>query len=160
MIVLYECGILFINYSSQELYKAKMWKNINKDLPFPQFEQNLYSADNSVPQFGQNICIFESFVQTAVRVISSATAWSFNVPDYLFTSAGRFNSAVEISVVQPRSQGLCGETVTKTLVKFVLSFKISGKKLHAQWDTSVFNCIAIRLCRTAHAIFFPKILKR
>ena len=72
-----------------------------KDLSFPQFEQNLYSADNSLPQFGQNIFIFENFVQTAVRGISSAAAWSSNVPDWLFTSAARFTSAVEISVVLP-----------------------------------------------------------
>ena len=30
---------------------------------------------------------------------------------------------------QPRSQGLRGETVTKTLVKFVLSFQNFGKKI-------------------------------
>ena len=34
--------------------------------------------------------------------------------------------------IQPRSQGLRGETVTKTLVKFVLSFQNFGKKSHAQ----------------------------
>ena len=34
--------------------------------------------------------------------------------------------------------------------------KILGKISHAQWDTTVFNCVAIRLCRTAHAIFSPK----
>ena len=57
---------------------------------------------------------------------------------------------------QPRSQGLRGETVTKTLVKFILSFQNFGKKIAAQCDTTVFNCIAIRLCRSAHAIFSPK----
>ena len=31
--------------------------------------------------------------------------------------------------VQPRSQGLRGETVTKTLVKFVLSFQNLGEKI-------------------------------
>ena len=31
--------------------------------------------------------------------------------------------------VQPRSQGLRGETVTKTLVKFILSFQNFGKKI-------------------------------
>ena len=30
---------------------------------------------------------------------------------------------------QPRSQGLRGETVTKTLVKFILSFQNFGKKI-------------------------------
>ena len=30
---------------------------------------------------------------------------------------------------QPRSQGLRGETVTKTLVKFVLSFQNFGEKI-------------------------------
>ena len=30
---------------------------------------------------------------------------------------------------QPRSQGLRGETVTKTLVKFILSFQKFGKKI-------------------------------
>ena len=33
---------------------------------------------------------------------------------------------------QPRSQGLRGETVTMTQVKFVLSFQNFGKKSHAQ----------------------------
>ena len=33
---------------------------------------------------------------------------------------------------QPRSQGLRGETVTKTLVKFVLSFQNFAEKSHAQ----------------------------
>ena len=35
-------------------------------------------------------------------------------------------------LIQPRSQGLRGETVTKTLVKFVLSFQNFGEKSHAQ----------------------------
>ena len=34
--------------------------------------------------------------------------------------------------------------------------KILGKKSHAQCDTTVFKCITIRVCRTAHAIFSPK----
>ena len=34
-----------------------------------------------------------------------------------------------IKLPQPRSQGLRGETVTKTLVKFVLSFQNFGKKI-------------------------------
>ena len=38
---------------------------------------------------------------------------------------------------QPRSQDLRGETVTKTLVKFILSFQNFGKKSHAQCDTTV-----------------------
>ena len=52
---------------------------------------------------------------------------------------------------QPRSQGLRGETLTKTLVKFVLSFQNFGKKI----------ACAVRHNRiqpycTAHAIFSPK----
>ena len=60
------------------------------------------------------------------------------------------------SKLQPRSQGLRGETVTKTLVKFILSFQNLGKKSHAQCDTTVLQYIWIRSCRTAHTIFFPK----
>ena len=62
--------------------------------------------------------------------------------------------------VQPRSQGLRGETVTKTLVKFVLSFQNFGEKIACAVRLNRIqlycNLIAIRLCRTAHAIFFPK----
>ena len=43
----------------------------------------------------------------------------------------------ELSSLQPRSQDLRGETVTKTLVKFILSFQNFGKKSHAQCDTTV-----------------------
>ena len=65
---------------------------------------------------------------------------------------------------QPRSQGLCGETVTKTLLKFVLSFQKFGKKIACAvrhnriqlYCNHWLQLIAIRLCRTAHAIFFPK----
>ena len=62
---------------------------------------------------------------------------------------------------QPRSQGLRGETVTKTLVKFVLSFQNFGKTIacavrHNRIQLCCNSMIAIRLCRTAHAIFSPK----
>ena len=42
-----------------------------------------------------------------------------------------FAIEIEISLAnsQPRSQGLRGETVTKTLVKFVLSFQNFGEKI-------------------------------
>ena len=43
---------------------------------------------------------------------------------------------------QPRSQGLRGETVTKTLVKFILSFQNFGKKIAC---TVRHNRIAIHL---------------
>ena len=38
-------------------------------------------------------------------------------------------NSIEQCFAQPRSQGLCGETVTKTLVKFVLSFQNIGEKI-------------------------------
>ena len=46
---------------------------------------------------------------------------------------------------QPRSQGLRGETVTKTLVKFILSFQNFGGKIACAVRH---NCIAISDCNT------------
>ena len=61
---------------------------------------------------------------------------------------------LSLAASQSRSQGLRGETVTKTLVKFVSSFQNFGKKIACAVRH---NRIAIiQLCRTAHAIFFPK----
>ena len=61
-----------------QLLVTEIIKSKFKDLPFPQFEQNLYSADNSVPQIGQNIFIFENFVQTA------DSWWHLMVIDFSF----------------------------------------------------------------------------
>ena len=61
---------------------------------------------------------------------------------------------------QPRSQGLRGETVTKTLVKFILSFQNFGKKIACAVRH---NRIAIQLNTVvSHCAcdFFPKILER
>ena len=61
---------------------------------------------------------------------------------------------------QPRSQGLRGETVTKTLAKFVLSFQNFGKKIACAVRH---NRIAIQLNTVvSHCAcdFFPKILER
>ena len=58
--------------------------------------------------------------------------------------------------MQPRSQGLRGETVTKTLVKFVLSFQNFGKKIACAVRH---NRIAIHLNTVvSHCAcdFFPK----
>ena len=44
-------------------------------------------------------------------------------------TAGYENERAEGIQDQPRSQGLRGETVTKTLVKFVLSFQNFGEKI-------------------------------
>ena len=66
--------------------------------------------------------------------------------DYIFT--------------QPRSQGLRGDTVTKTLVKFILSFQNFGKKIACAVRH---NRIAIQLNTVvSHCAcdFFPKILER
>ena len=55
---------------------------------------------------------------------------------------------------QPRSQGLRGETVTKTLVKFVLSFQNFGKKIacavrHNRVAITVelleYGCVSLRM---------------
>ena len=52
---------------------------------------------------------------------------------------------------QPRSQGLRGETVTKTLVKFVLSFQNFGKKIacavrHNRIAMTVeYGCVSLRM---------------
>ena len=58
--------------------------------------------------------------------------------------------------IQPRSQGLRGETVTKTLVKFVLSFQNFGKKIacavrHNRIAITVeYGCVSLRMR------FFPQ----
>ena len=63
---------------------------------------------------------------------------------------------IEYSLVQPRSQGLRGETVTKTLVKFILSFQNFGKKIacavrHNRVAITVeYGCVALRMR------FFPQ----
>ena len=57
---------------------------------------------------------------------------------------------------KPRSQGLRGETVTKTLVKFVLSFQNFGKKIacavrHNRIAITVeYGCVSLRMR------FFPQ----
>ena len=62
----------------------------------------------------------------------------------------------QLSTLQPRSQSLRGETVTKTLVKFILSFQNFGEKIACavrhhriatHLNTVVSHCAAI---------FFPK----
>ena len=78
--------------------------------------------------------------------------------------------------LQPRSQGLRGETVTKTLVKFILSFQNFREKIACAVRNNRFqnfgekiacavrhNRIAIRLKTVvSHCAcdFFPKILER
>ena len=60
---------------------------------------------------------------------------------------------VPAEINQLRSQGLRGETVTQTLVKFVLSFQNFGEKIACAVRH---NRIAIQFeygCLTAHAIF-------
>ena len=58
--------------------------------------------------------------------------------------------------VQPRSQGLGGDAVTKTLVKFVLSFQNFGKKIacavrHNRIAITVeYGCVSLRMR------FFPQ----
>ena len=54
-------------------------------------------------------------------------------------------------LVQPRSQGLRGETVTKTLVKFILSFQNFGEKIacavrHNRIAITVeYGCVSLRM---------------
>ena len=54
-------------------------------------------------------------------------------------------------LIQPRSQGLRGETVTKTLVKFVLSFQNFGEKIacavrHNRIQPLLqYGCVALRM---------------
>ena len=57
-------------------------------------------------------------------------------------------------LTQPRSQGLRGETVTKTLVKFILSFQNFGKKIacalrHNRIAITVitveYGCVSLRM---------------
>ena len=58
---------------------------------------------------------------------------------------------------QPRSQGLRGETVTQTLVKFVLYF---GEKIACAVDTTVLQYSLNRVVSHCACDFFPKILER
>ena len=57
----------------------------------------------------------------------------------------------ELCFNQPRSQGLRGETVTKTLVKFVLSFQNFGEKIacavrHNRIAITVeYGCVSLRM---------------
>ena len=69
-------------------------------------------------------------------------------------------NTTEFKTTQPRSQGLRGETVTKTLVKFISSFQKFGEKIACavrhnriaiQFNTVVSHCACD---------FFPKILER
>ena len=72
----------------------------------------------------------------------------------------RSRNAWSQALHQPRSQGLRGETVTKTLVKFVLSFQNFGEKIacavrHNRIAITVeYGCVSLRMR------FFPKILER
>ena len=60
-------------------------------------------------------------------------------------------SVVYRAEVQPRSQGLRGETVTKTLVKFVFSFQNFGEKIacavrHNRIQPLLqYGCVALRM---------------
>ena len=64
---------------------------------------------------------------------------------------GHTNFKWELVALQPRSQGLRGETVTKTLVKFVLSFQNFGKKIacavrHNRIAIAVeYGCVSLRM---------------
>ena len=64
---------------------------------------------------------------------------------------------------QPRSQGLRGETVTKTLVKFILSFQNFGEKIAcavrhnriaiSDCNTVEYGCVALRMRFFVFAIY-------
>ena len=62
-----------------------------------------------------------------------------------------FRALAKNMAPQPRSQGLRGETVTKTLVKFVLSFQNFGKKIacavrHNRIQPLLqYSCVALRM---------------
>ena len=59
-------------------------------------------------------------------------------------------SVSQVGLPQPRSQGLRGETVTKTLVKFVLSFQNFGEKI----------ACAVRHNRIQPLLQYLKIIKK
>ena len=111
--------------------------------------------------------IFCKIIKIAAPVISDSLTLIFNQAIILssFPDEWKIARVVPTSYpgsffgegkTQPRSQGLRGETVTKTLVKFVLSFQNFGKKIACAVRQPYSTVIAIRLFRTAHAIFFPK----
>ena len=66
-------------------------------------------------------------------------------------SYGYAGTPVRKAYHQPRSQGLRGETVTKTLVKFVLLFQNFGKKIacavrHNRIAITVeYGCVSLRM---------------
>ena len=57
---------------------------------------------------------------------------------------------------QPRSQGLRGETLTKTLVKFVLSFQNFGEKISCAVRHNRIQLYCSTVVSHFNAIFFPK----
>ena len=61
---------------------------------------------------------------------------------------------------QPRSQGLRGKTVTKTLVKFVLSFQNFGKKIACAVRHNRIQLYCNTVVSHCACDFFPKILER
>ena len=73
------------------------------------------------------------------------------IKDPAGTNQPQLSSGAPLVLVQPRSQGLRGETVTKTLVKFVLSFQNFGKKIacavrHNRIAITVeYGCVALRM---------------
>ena len=62
--------------------------------------------------------------------------------------------------VQPRSQGLRGETVTRTLVKFVLSFQNFGGKIACAVRHNRIQLYCNTVVSHCAYDFFPKILER
>ena len=80
-------------------------------------------------------CIYRKFLLRQVRQNTFPRAlrmWKARgAKDFVERIASHFWSVVagNQSGTQPRSQGLRGETVTKTLVKFVLSFQNFGERI-------------------------------
>ena len=60
---------------------------------------------------------------------------------------------LNLRILQPRSQGLRGETVTKTLVKFILSFQNFGEKIASAVRH---NRIAIQLNMVEYGCVSPR----
>ena len=88
-----------------------------------------------------SILLYDSLLLTTANNVGSTTLFNLKMMDH----------------AQPRSQGLRGETVTKTLVKFVLSFqnfreKIASAVRHNRYCNTVVSHYACD--------FFPKILER
>ena len=91
--------------------------------------------------------------QTPYAFVAKIILCMYSMPkcNQTFVNHDALQTAVQPPLAQPRSQGLRGKTVTKTLVKFVLSFQNFGKKIacavrHNRIAIAVeYGCVSLRM---------------